>query len=125
MPSNIQKVGSSINIHKIGSSMLQQVKHNYTHHPVKTLAIGMGITFLAPTVLPLAKPLAKTLIKGGVTLYEKTKVAIAETGEVIGDIVAEAKAEVATEQAKKATVAAGLMAAPTLNNESHHETQVN
>ena len=116
MPSNIQQAGSAI---------LKQVKHNYTHHPIKTLAIGTGIAFLAPTVLPLAKPLAKTLIKGGVTLYEKTKVAIAETGEVIGDIVAEAKAEVATEQAKKATVAAGLMAASTPNKESHHETQVN
>ena len=125
MTSNIQKVGSSLNIQKVGTSMLQQVKHNYTNHPLRTLAIGAGITFLAPTVLPLAKPLAKTLIKGGVTLYEKSKVAIAETGEVIGDIVAEAKAEVATEQAKKASVAAGLMAAPTTNTESHHETQVN
>ncbi|MGK7894300.1 MAG: DUF5132 domain-containing protein [Xenococcus sp. (in: cyanobacteria)] len=116
MPNNMQKVGSS---------MIQGVKHNYTYHTLRTLAIGAGITFLAPVVLPLAKPLAKTLIKGGVTLYEKSKVAITETGEVIGDIVAEAKAEVATEQAKKASVAAGLMAAPTLNNETHHETQVN
>ena len=123
MTSNIQKVGSSLNIQKVGSSMLQQVKHNYTNHPLRTLAIGAGIAFLAPTVLPLAKPLAKTLIKGGVTLYEKSKVAIAETGEVIGDIVAEAKAEVATEQAKKATTAAGLMAAPTQNNETHFEAE--
>ena len=115
----------SSNIQKAGSSMLNQVQHSYTNHPLRTLAIGAGITFFAPVVLPLAKPLAKTLIKGGVTLYEKSKVAIAETGEVIGDIVAEAKAEVATEQAKKASLAAGLMAAPTPNNETHHETQVN
>lgn len=113
------------NIKKVGTSMLDQVKHNYNYHPIKTLAIGAGITLLAPVVLPLAKPLAKTLIKGGVTLYEKSKVAIAETGEVIGDIVAEAKAEVATEQAKKASVAAGLMAASNQNNETYQESQIN
>jgi hypothetical protein len=34
-------------------------------------------------------------------MYEKTKAAIAETGEVFGDIVAEAKAEVAAETQQK------------------------
>jgi hypothetical protein len=48
-------------------------------------------------------------------MIEKTKSAIAETGEVIGDIVAEAKAEAAMEQAKKVSLAAGLMAASTLS----------
>ena len=100
---------------QLGNSTLSQVKNAYTNHPLKTLAIGMGVAIVAPTVLPLAKPLAKAAIKSGVSFYEKTKGAIAETGEVIGDIVAEAKAEVAAEQAEKASVAAGLMAASNAN----------
>ncbi|MGK7916484.1 MAG: DUF5132 domain-containing protein [Prochloraceae cyanobacterium] len=95
---------------QLGNSVLNQVKNAYMNHPLKTLAIGVGVAIVAPTVLPLAKPLAKAAIKGGVSLYEKTKGAIAETGEAIGDIVAEAKAEAAAEQAKKITVAAGLTA---------------
>ena len=51
------------------------------------------------------------------------KVAGVTKVKVIGDIIAEAKAEVATEQAKKATAGAGLMAAPTQNNETHLEAE--
>ncbi|MDJ0591325.1 MAG: DUF5132 domain-containing protein [Pleurocapsa sp. MO_226.B13] len=103
---------------QLGNSVLNQVKNAYINHPLKTIAIGVGVAIVAPTVLPLAKPIAKAAIKGGVSLYEKTKGAIAETGEVIGDIVAEAKAEVAAEQAEKASVAAGLIAASTTNTDT-------
>lgn len=101
--------------------VLDRVQNAYRHNPLQTLAIGMGVAIFAPTVLPLAKPLAKAAIKSGVSFYEKTKGAIAETGEVIGDIVAEAKAEAAAEQAKKISVAAGLMAGTNTNS----DTQVN
>ena len=103
---------------QLGSSLLNQVKNAARNNPLQTLAIGVGVAILAPTVLPLVKPLSKAAIKSGVSLYEKTKGAIAETGEAIGDIVAEAKAEVAAEQAKKASVAAGLIAASTTNQDS-------
>jgi hypothetical protein len=36
----------------------------------------------------------KATIKAGVTLYEKVKITIAETGESIADIAAEARSEV-------------------------------
>ena len=98
--------------------LLDQVKLAYRDRPLQTLAMGMGVAILAPAVLPVVKPLAKTAIKSGVSFYEKTKGAIAETGEVIGDIVAEAKAEVATEQAEKVSLAAGLGAAPNTNQHS-------
>lgn len=109
MPQQMQQVGDSI---------LNQVKNAYRNNPAQTLALGVGAVILAPTVLPLMKPFAKAAIKSGVSFYEKTKGAIAETGEVIGDIVAEAKAEVAAEQAKKASVAAGLMATPNQNQDT-------
>ena len=99
------------NMQPVKDSILNQVKHTYRNHPMQTLAVGMGVAILAPAVLPLVKPLAKAAIKSGVSIYEKTKGVIAETGEVIGDIVAEAKAEAIAEEAKKVSVAAGLMAA--------------
>ncbi|BAZ38068.1 hypothetical protein NIES4101_40030 [Calothrix sp. NIES-4101] len=60
---------------------------------------GIGAVLLAPVIIPVVagvgKPVAKTLIKGGITLYEKSKGAIAEFGESWEDIVAEARAEIA------------------------------
>ena len=66
------------------------------------LFIGIGVAVLAPVVLPIlsgvAKPLAKAAVKGGITLYEKGKEAVAEAGEFIEDVYAEAKAELTEEQ---------------------------
>ena len=66
---------------------------------VTGLAIGIGAAILAPVIIPLAasifKPLAKATIKGGITLYEKGQEMVAEAGEVVEDLVAEAKAELA------------------------------
>lgn len=63
------------------------------------LAIGIGAAILAPAVLPalagVAKPLIKAAVKGGIVLYEKGKETVAELGEVVEDIVAEAKSEMA------------------------------
>lgn len=74
------------------------------------LAIGIGATILAPVVVPVvaavAKPLAKAAIKGGVLLYEKGRETVAEVGEVIEDLVAEAKMEISEAQ-KEAAASAG------------------
>ncbi len=93
----------------VKNSILNQVKNAYRNHPVQTLAVGIGVAILAPAVLPLVKPLTKAAIKSGFTLYEKTKGAIAETGEVIADIVAEAKAEALAEEAQNSSLATNLM----------------
>jgi hypothetical protein len=69
---------------------------------VTGLAIGIGAAVLAPVVIPVlasvAKPLAKAVIKGGLLMYERGKEAAAELGEVVEDVVAEAKAEMAQGQ---------------------------
>jgi capsid protein len=52
------------------------------------------------------KPAAKAAIKGGLVLYEKGKETFAEVGEVVEDIVAEAKAELDEETAAAAAPAA-------------------
>jgi Protein of unknown function (DUF5132) len=60
---------------------------------------GIGAVLLAPVVIPvvtgIGKPLAKSLIKGGIVLYEKSKGAVAELGESWEDMIAEARAELA------------------------------
>ena len=63
------------------------------------LAIGIGAAVLAPAILPIlvgaAKPLVKAAIKGGIVLYDRGKESFAEVGEVVEDLVAEVKAELA------------------------------
>ena len=64
--------------------------------------VGIGAIVLAPIVAPVlvkaGKPLAKAAIKRGLQLYEQSKGAIAEAGEVFEDLVAEAQAELADER---------------------------
>jgi hypothetical protein len=63
---------------------------------------GIGAIVLAPIVVPVlaraGKPLAKAAIKGGLRLYEQSRGAIAEAGEVLEDLMAEAQAELADER---------------------------
>jgi len=80
---------------------------------VTGLGIGIGMAVLGPVLIPvvasIAKPLAKAVIKGGVLLYEKGREAVAEAGEVVEDLVAEAKEELSRPQngTAGATAAAG------------------
>ena len=64
-----------------------------------SLALGAGIVLLTPIVLPvigaLLKPVAKSIIKGGLLAYEGAKVSLAETKETLEDLAAEAKSEMA------------------------------
>lgn len=70
-----------------------------------TALVGIGVALVAPTVLPAVgealRPLAKSLIKGGVMLYDTAKEAIAEAGEQVNDMVEEARAEVEEESEDK------------------------
>lgn len=69
--------------------------------PISTVLLGIGVAMVAPSVLPnLAtglRPLAKSLVKGGVTLYDAAKEGFAEAGEQFNDLVAESRAEMAQE----------------------------
>ncbi len=68
------------------------------------IVAGIGALVLAPIVIPaiakIGKPIAKAAIKGGITLYEKSIGTVAEAGEVLEDLVAEARAELADEEAQ-------------------------
>jgi hypothetical protein len=64
---------------------------------VSTVLVGLGVAMVAPTVLPALasglRPLAKALVKGGVTLYDAAREGVAEAGEQLSDLVAETRAE--------------------------------
>lgn len=66
-------------------------------------AAGMAALGLVRQVTPvfagLGRPLAKATIKGGLTLYQKGRVKAAELGEVVEDLVAEARAELEAQPA--------------------------
>jgi hypothetical protein len=64
---------------------------------VTGLAIGVGFALLAPVVKPFVRPLAKTAIKAGLAAYDQGRVAVAELTEHAGDMVAEARSEMAEE----------------------------
>ena len=76
------------------------------------VAIGIGALILAPVLVPAVaaavRPLIKAGLKGGILLYEKSKEMIAETQELLEDLAAEVKAELAQENG----VAEVLAAAP-------------
>ncbi|MEO1146810.1 MAG: DUF5132 domain-containing protein [Cyanobacteria bacterium J06638_22] len=76
----------------------------------KALVIGVAAVAVTPIVLPMVKPALKATIKSGVTLYEKAKIAIAETGEALADIAAEAKAEVQADTTKQPSLHAAAPA---------------
>ena len=61
------------------------------------ILVVAGVAVLAPMILPvvvsIARPVVKGVIKGGMALADKAQELVAETGEQISDIMAEAKAE--------------------------------
>ena len=71
----------------------------------KGIAIGIGAAILAPLILPplakAARPMARAAIKSGLLLLDKGRETVAELGEVMEDLVAEAQAEI--EEAEEAT----------------------
>lgn len=76
---------------------------------------GVGLAFtaavLAPILMPamgrIGRPLAKSLVRGGMHMYERGREAIAVAGESVEDIMAEIRAE-----SSEASVAAPAAAAP-------------
>jgi hypothetical protein len=73
-----------------------------------SLLVAVGAAVLAPSLIPAvataARPMFKGAMKLGVTLYEKGNEAVAEASEVMEDLLAEAKAELAKASASGSAV---------------------
>jgi hypothetical protein len=83
------------------------------------LAVGItaaiAATILAPVLVPIitvaGRPLAKSLVKGGVILYEKGRETVAGVGEVMEDMIAEVRSEMEQRPGTATGAAAGATAA--------------
>jgi hypothetical protein len=64
---------------------------------VPNVLLGVGVALVAPVVVPALaagmRPLAKAVIKGGIMVYDKGAEALAEAGEQLSDLMAEARSE--------------------------------
>ncbi len=73
---------------------------------VPSALVGIGAVLLAPVLVPALanglRPLAKTLVKGGLMVTDKIYEAVAEAGEQFNDMVAEARSEMGTTAAQAA-----------------------
>lgn len=69
------------------------LKNNF----VVGLTAALAASVMAPVVIPVVKragrPLAKSLVRGGLLLYESSREAIARAGETMEDVIAEVRAE--------------------------------
>ena len=69
------------------------------------LAVGVAAAFLRPLWLPVmarwGRPAAKAAVKQGVLAYELGRERVAEIGESMSDLVAEAQVELAAERARQ------------------------
>ena len=63
---------------------------------VTGLAIGVGALIAWPLLSPIARPLAKSVIKGGLIAYRQVEQLYAGAVEGIGDVVAETQQEIGT-----------------------------
>ncbi len=82
---------------------------------VTGLAIGIGAAVIAPAIMPVLRPVAKSLLKAGLIAYDQGRVALAELNEQTGDILAEARSELA-----EAGHAAGEAGSETADRTTHH-----
>ena len=90
------------------------VSDNGLKGAVPSILVVLGVVLAAPIVLPavaaVSRPLAKTLIRGYLTLSDLAKEFSAGAGEQISDLVAEVKAE--RDTAAVAEVVAGSKVKP-------------
>lgn len=64
---------------------------------IKGFALGVGVALLAPVAFAamsgFARPASRAALKAGILFYEKGRETVAELGEVLDDLVAEARHE--------------------------------
>lgn len=57
--------------------------------------VGVGATLVAPVLLPILRPLAKSMIKAGLVAYDQGRAALAEANEWTSDMITEVRADMA------------------------------
>jgi hypothetical protein len=72
------------------------------------LLVGAAAVVLAPVVVPAVlagiRPVAKTVLKGGIYVYDAVGEMVSEVGEGASDLVAEARSEMVASAATRSDV---------------------
>lgn len=83
----------------------------------KGVALGLGAALVGVAAIPLVmaagKPFARVALKSGLLFLEKSREALAEASEGLEDLVAEVKAELASEQGELVAAAEEVVAETT------------
>jgi hypothetical protein len=89
------------------------------------LTAGLAAAVIAPALIPALKkgsrPLAKSMVKGSILLYDKGREMVAGAGEMMEDVIAELQAE---EYQKQAASAKQGEAAAETQSQSHGGTHL-
>src|SRR5712692_2226784 len=101
-------------------ALFDDVVERLTSSWVSSVLVGVGVALVAPIVVPALmvgmRPLAKAVVKGGMMMYDKGAEVIAEAGEQLSDMMAEARSEL------DAAAAAAAQAAAAAANPNGHAT---
>jgi hypothetical protein len=80
-------------------ALWESITESFGGSLLPNLLVGTAVILVAPIVAPALfagmRPVAKTVVKGGIYVYDKTLEVVAEAGEQMSDLVAEARAELA------------------------------
>jgi Protein of unknown function (DUF5132) len=98
-------------------ALWENITESFGGSLVPNLLVGTAVVLVAPIVAPALfagiRPVAKTVLKGGVYVYDKAREVVAEAGEQMSDIVAESRAEMAVAAAAANRRADGSPSGPT------------
>lgn len=85
--------------------MFKVIGETFSEFGLPGVAIGLGTIIAIPLILPplvkVGKPVVKAVIKTGIIAYEKGKDIWGNTSEILDDLIAESKAELAEEASQK------------------------
>jgi hypothetical protein len=101
------------------------IEDMFKGNAVTGVAVGLAAIVLGPTLFPaigrVLRPAVKTVLKGGIVLYEET---VAGIGEFTSDLVEEARSELREARAELASDGHGQPAGETpLQTSSHDRSQ--
>lgn len=78
----------------------------FRNNVVTGVTAALAVSILLPAVKKSGRPLAKSLIKGSMALYEMSREKVAQAGETMEDLIAEVRAEEMEKQLATANSAA-------------------
>ena len=76
------------------------------------LAVGLGMAVLTPLVMPVLRPMAKSVIKAGLMAYDGGRAALSAVGHEAEGVVFEARSEMGERQAHSGGSTKKSLAAP-------------